>query len=80
MAQVTGPTFIESTIREFHLAEKSAKASPDIGLIFRVLYKQTTKLRYYAYASFVSNQDLSFQMVFITLLCDDHGQCHFLDF
>jgi len=77
-AQVTSTTFFKRHIQEFNKAVKYAKATKELGLSYSHLDKDSLHLRVYADASFVSNDDLSSQLGYIALLCDDRDGCHVL--
>ena len=76
VAQVTSTSFCKRHIQEFNKAFKYAKATKELGLSYSHLYKDSLHLRVYADASFASNDDLSSQLEYIALLCDDRDGCH----
>lgn len=78
--QVTEDLFSPKVIEELNSAISYAKSTPEVKLIYRPLDRSKLHLRTYADASFASNLDLSSQLGFIILLCDDSSRCHVLNF
>lgn len=55
------------------------KAS-ECGLRFGKVDVDSLHLRVYADASFATNEDLSSQLGYVVLLCDETDRCHLLDY
>lgn len=79
-AQVTERTFCTDKIRELNRGIKKVLDTVDVGLKYGRLDFDSLHLRVYADASFATNDDLSSQIGFIVLLCDDSNRCHVLDY
>lgn len=78
-AQVTEKTMTPKHIRELNHAIRDAHNHPDRGLVYDKLDKDSLHLRVYVDASFASNDDMSSQLGFIILLCDDHNRFHVIE-
>lgn len=79
-AQVTEKTFGKDKINELNRGIKEAKSRELKSLRYPPLELESVHLRIYADASFSSNDDLSSQLGWIILLCDEANNCHVLDF
>lgn len=79
-AQVTEKTYGPDKIRELNTGIRKVKETPMKGLSYGPMKNDELHLRVYADASFSTNDDLSSQLGFITLLSDNEGQCHILDY
>eukprot|EP00171_Calliarthron_tuberculosum_P009696 IDg9696t1 len=75
-AQVTEDLFSSERIAELNEAILYAKSTSKIRLSYAALNRETVHIRAYADASFASNIDLTSQLGFIILLCDDKDHCH----
>jgi len=78
--QVTASTFREKLIKELNKAIKHANATKTFSLMYAPLDKETRHLRFYADASFASNDDLSSQLGYIVLLCEGHSRCQVMTY
>lgn len=78
-AQVTEKTLSKKHINDLNRAIRDAQQNPSRGLTFAKLDIDTVHLRVYADASFASNDDLTSQLGFLILLCDDENKFHVLD-
>lgn len=70
-AQVTEKTFALSNVKELNEATAYAFDSKDIALVYAPLTRESLNICACADASFSSIIDLTFQLGFIILLCDD---------
>lgn len=79
-AQVTERSLTPKHIRDLNLAIRDARKNPQRGLRYQPLQLDSLHLRVYVDASFASNDDLTSQLGFISLLCDDSNRFHVLDY
>lgn len=79
-AQVSEKTFCRDKVRALNRAINSVQKSKTQILRYAPLDHHSLELRVYADASFACNDDLSSQLGFIILLCDNMNRAHVLDY
>lgn len=79
-AQMTEKTFGPDKISKINKAILYTKSTPEICLLYNDLDKSSLHLRVCTDASFAGNEDLSSQLGFIILLCDNKNRTHVLDY
>lgn len=78
-AQVSAKKSGKDKARELNQAITIVKENPTAGLHFMPLDSDSTHLRVYVDDSYATNDDLSWQLGYLIILCDDNNSCHFLD-
>lgn len=79
-AQVTEKTHGADKVKELNQGIRVILKSTDVGLRFSRLNLDELHIRAYADASYATNDDLSSQLGYIVLLCDNSNACHVLDY
>lgn len=78
--QKTEKTLRREHIRVLNSGIKRAVDNRSRRIVYHPLHLETVYMRIWAGASFVSNEDHSFQMGFLIALYEDRDQCHVLDY
>lgn len=80
LAQVREEAYNADAVKDYNTMVKRAKGGRDQALRYPPLDRDTLQLRAYADASFAGNADLSSQVGYVILLCDESGRAHVLSY
>lgn len=77
---MTERTLKKNIINEFNRSIRDAHKMPDRKFLYKPLNLESPHLCVYADASFATNEDISSQVEYIILLCNDTNGYYVLDF